>query len=292
MTHQNECGSLIGCVSCIFKTSFRSFFCYNCFCNCLFICIDNGCIVANLTQQRLCDSYLLEFILILLERLNHLVILSTVHQVGRLDNQLFNSVLHGALQCLIHIVDALAVTSLNVVDNDLCGKCTADCPIRECILDGILDTLDIFHTAVVEGSTKADYQDLLVANLILIARIVQARVAGITTKIIWICVLAFYQLLLLVSQGIPCLFGCLALLIRVIGALLYIDVIDQLCHLICRFLIGIGALSCLGLCLRSRLRRGCLAGCTAAAGSKQYGHRNCRCTYNYFFVFSHVFLLV
>ena len=58
------------------------------------------------------------------------------------------------------------------------------------------------------------------------------------------------------------------------------------------FLIGIGALSCLGLCLRSRLRRGCLAGCTAAAGSKQYGHRNCRCTYNYFFVFSHVFLLV
>ena len=61
---------------------------------------------------------------------------------------------------------------------------------------------------------------------------------------------------------------------------------------VCRFLIGIGALSCLGLCLRSRLRRGCLAGCTAAAGSKQYGHRNRRCTYNCFFVFSHVFLLV
>lgn len=111
-----------------------------------------------------------------------------------------------ALQCLIHIVDALAVTSLNVVDNDLCGKC-ADCPIRM-HLDGILDTLDIFSRLSFE-EVPSDYQDLLVANLILIARIVQARVAGITTKIIWICVLAFYQLLLLVSQGIPCLFGCL-----------------------------------------------------------------------------------
>jgi hypothetical protein len=66
----------------------------------------------------------------------------------------------------------LVITRLYMVDDDLSGKCTSYRPIRICFLKGILDSLDILCTAVIEGSTEADYQKLILSDLILISRVV------------------------------------------------------------------------------------------------------------------------
>ena len=66
-----------------------------------------------------------------------------MHQVGGLDDQILHAVGNSALQSLLHVVDLLAVTGLNMVDNDLCGEGAADRPVGICGLDGVLDALDV-----------------------------------------------------------------------------------------------------------------------------------------------------
>ena len=68
----------------------------------------------------------------------------------RLNDQILNTVCYCTLQCLIHVIDLLAVTCLYMVDDDLCGKCSAYRPARIGFLDCILDTFDIRHSAVIE----------------------------------------------------------------------------------------------------------------------------------------------
>ena len=169
--------------------------------------------------------------------------------MGRLYNQLLHTVIHCTLQCLLHIVDFLSVTCLNMVDNDLCGKCSSYRPFRISFLKSIFDSLDILHTAVVERCTEADYEQLLFPDAICISRIIFGCVPGISAKIVWICILTRYQLFLSVCQcipGFPCLF---TLGVRLICSLLNIDCIDQIRHMVCRLLIR-RPLCLLFLCLR------------------------------------------
>ncbi len=89
-----------------------------------------------------------------------------MHQVSRLDNQVLHAIAYGSFQCLIHVVDLLVIAGLYMVDDDLCGEGTSYGPVRICSLQSFLNASDILSTAVVEGSTKAYNQKLILADLV------------------------------------------------------------------------------------------------------------------------------
>ena len=100
-------------------------------------------------------------------------------------------------------------------------------------LQRILDALDILHSAVVEGGAEGDHQQLILADVVLIAAVVLGSIAGVAAKVVRVSLFALDQLLLGIGQGIPCGLGGLTLGIGVIGALLHIDGIDQVCNVLC-----------------------------------------------------------
>ena len=201
--------------------------------NSFLISVDFGSVSANFAQQGLSNGNAFELIRVLVHSFAHFVVLSAVHQVSRLNNQVLNAVGNSAVQSLLHVIDFLAIAGLHMVDDDLCGESAADGPIRVSGLQGILDALDICRAAAVEGGTKADDQQFVFADLIPIAGIVQVGIAGIAAKVVGVSVLAFHQLFLGIGQGVPCLLGSFALGVGVIGALLHIDGIDQVCTFLC-----------------------------------------------------------
>ena len=232
--------------------------------------------------------------------------------MSRLYHQVFNAIVNGTLKSLIHIVDLLVISCLYMVDDDLSGKCSSYRPIRICFLQSILDALDILCTAVVEGSTKAYNQKLVLTDLIAVAGIVFGSVAGVTSEILRACLFTFNQLFLSVSQLIPCFFGCGTVCIGGIGSLLNIDLIDQSCYIIsCCLIVALRAClsgilrCCFGCCLRYSL--GCclcyslaccfcysLSGCLGlslgsiyACGTHHcdggYTHHDCQSFYHFVF---------
>ena len=182
-----------------------------------------------------------------------------MHQVRGLYDKILNAIGNGALQSLIHVVDLLAVSCLNVVNNDLSRESSSYGPVGVRCCNRILNTLDVSNTAVIEGSTKAYYQDLVVTDLILISRIILGSVAGISAEVIRICVLTFYQFLLRIGKCIPRCLCLLTLHIGILRSALNIDSIDQLCDMVSCCLIGCRLI--LGLCLG-----GCFAGCCRFRG--------------------------
>ena len=144
----------------------------------------------------------------------------------RLNDQILNSVCYCTLQCLIHIVNLLTVTRLYMIDNDLCGKSTTYRPARICLLNCILNALDICYTAVIERCTEAYNKNLILSDIILITRIILRCITGISSEIIRICILALDQSLLCVGQLVPCCLCSLTPRIRLVCSLLHIDCID------------------------------------------------------------------
>ena len=199
----------------------------------LLVGVDDGGIAAHLAQQRLGDGDGLELIAVAVHHLHHLVVLRAVHQMGGLDDQILHAVGNSALQSLLHVVDLLAVTGLDMVDDDLCGEGAADRPVGICGLDGVLDALDVRCAAVVERGAEADDQDLLVADVVLVAGVVLRGVAGVAAKVLGACLFALDHLLLSVGQSIPCCLCSLTLSVGVLVALLHIDGIDEICHILC-----------------------------------------------------------
>ena len=194
----------------------------------LLVLVDDGGIAAHLAQQRFGNDDALKLILVVLDGFAHFVVLGTVHQMGGLHDQIFDTVGNGALQRLLHIVDFLAVTRLHMVDDDLGGKGAADAPIGVGCLQGILDVLDVLRAAAVKRRAEADDQQLVLADFIGIAGIIACRIAGIAPEVIGVGVFALDQLLLGIGQGIPRRLGCRALGIGVGGAGLHIDRVDQI----------------------------------------------------------------
>ena len=241
MTHEHECrAGRCG----ILRASESGFFyrlCRNVLRNGRLIGVYAGSILAHFTQKRLRNLDGFDLALILFHGIHQLVVLRTVHQVGRLNHQLLYIVSYRPLQRLIHVIDALAISGQHVVDDDLRGERPANGPVRIRLLNGLLHAAYILGTAVVEGGSEADHQDFLVANLVLVQRIVLGRIPRILAKIIRVRILSLDQFLLILGQRIPGIFGFFALLLRVFRPILHIDGIDFLCHFIRLVLIGFAA---------------------------------------------------
>ena len=145
----------------------------------------------------------------------------------RLYNEVLNAVVYSSLECLINVVDLLSVTCIYVVDDDLCCESSSYRPVRVSFLQSLLDSADVLCTALVEGCTKAYNEKFVLADLILVQRIILRCITCVSSEVIRISELALYLFLLLISQSIPCLLGSFALSISIICILLYVDGIDQ-----------------------------------------------------------------
>ena len=115
--------------------------------------------------------------------------------------------------------------------SSFCGA--ADRPVGVCGLDGVLDALDVRCAAVVEGGAEADDQDLLVADVVLVAGVVLRGVAGVAAKVLGACLFALDHLLLSVGQSVPCCLCSLTLRVGILVALLHIDGVDEVCYVLC-----------------------------------------------------------
>ena len=124
-----------------------------------------------------------------------------------------------------------------MVDDDLSGEGAAHGPIGVGLLQGILNALDVGYAAVVEGGTEGYHQQLLLADLVLVAGIVLGGVAGVQTEVIGAGLLALHQRLLGVGQRVPSGLGGLALGVGLLGALLHVDGVDERGDVVGGFLI-------------------------------------------------------
>ena len=183
-----------------------------------------------------------------------------------------------------------------MVDDDLSGECSSYRPVRICFLQSILNAFDVLCTAVVEGSTKTYNQELVLTDLIAVARIILGSIAGVTSEILRACLFTLNQLFLCVSQLIPGFFGCGAVCIGGIGSLLYIDLVDQSCYVVsCCLIIALG--TCLSGILGSRLgscfcyslscclslRLGSIYACGTHHCDGGYTHHDCQSFYHFVF---------
>ena len=199
--------------------------------------VDDGGIGADLAEHRLCDGDGFKLILVCLDGFAHLVILRTVHQVRRLDDKILHAIGNCTVERLGHVVDLLAVTGLDVVDDDLRGEGAADGPVGVRGLQGVFDALDVGHAAVVEGRAEGDDQQLVFADLVLVAGVIQRGVAGVAAEVLGAGFLALDELLLRVGQRVPRGLGRFALRVGVIGALLHVDGVDERGDVVGGFLI-------------------------------------------------------
>ena len=91
----------------------------------------------------------------------------------RLNDKILDSVVSSSLESLVYVVDLLAVTRIYMIDDDLGSKRSSDRPVRVGLLKRLLNAADVLYAAVVERSTEAYYQKLVLAYIILIERIVK-----------------------------------------------------------------------------------------------------------------------
>ena len=115
-----------------------------------------------------------------------LPILNSRHQMGGLYDKSLYAIVNGPFQGFLYVVDLLAVSSLDMIDDDLGGKGAPYRPVREGFLDGRLDAADGFASGIIVAGAKADDQDLFFTDLILIQRIVQR---GVTCRVVLLVIL-------------------------------------------------------------------------------------------------------
>ena len=156
-------------------------------------------------QKRLSEYHLIEGIRIIADLFYQLIIFQTVHQVGGLYDQILDTVVDGTLQCSIDIVDEDVVPSLHVVDDDVGGEAAADREVRKCLFQIAFDCADGQTAAVVVAGAEAEYQQLVVADVVLIADVIQRSVASVVILVV------VHGFLLRSFRGIFCgiLCGCL-----------------------------------------------------------------------------------
>ena len=150
-------------------------------------------------QERLSDRDLLESIGIISEFVHNIRIFKTAHQVSRLYDQRLNAVIDSTVKRFGKIVDDLIVTALYMVDNDLAGESAADTVLRERIDHRALDRTDRLSAAVIEAGSETYDQQLVLADLIRVQRIVQRSIAGVIVLfILFLSFLAFCSLCLII----------------------------------------------------------------------------------------------
>ena len=149
-------------------------------------------------QKRFGDGYLLKCVRTLCNLIDKISVLQTIHQMGRLNHKSLYAILLCTVKCLGHIIDDLVVTGLYMVNDDLARKCTANGIIRKCLLDRILDCTNGHATVVIVARSEADYHQLILADLILISRIILGSITGIVVLFLFflgLCGLCLSRLL-------------------------------------------------------------------------------------------------
>ena len=107
------------------------------------------------------------------------VVFKAVHQMGGLHIQLLDAVVQGALNGLAEVVDGLIVPQGDVVNDDLGGEAAAHAVAGEGLFHGGLNGADGEAAGIIEAGAEGNHQDLLLADAVLIAGVVQAGIAGI-----------------------------------------------------------------------------------------------------------------
>ena len=192
MSHKYKCCSIFFCcIQTVISCFAYCFFCQN-FSYFFFIFIDNCCITSHFTKQWFCNLYRCKLIFIIFYRFHQFVIFCTMHQMSRLDNQILYTVGNRTFQCLRYIINLLSIAGLHMIDDNLGGKCSSYRPIRICLLQCIFNSLNICHTAVIKGSTKTYYKNLIFTNFILVTGIIFRSIPSVSAKIIRVCIFTLY----------------------------------------------------------------------------------------------------
>ena len=140
--------------------------------------LGHGGVVLIGGQQGRADLDALEVAGIALQLLDQIAVLPAVHQMGGLNQQILHAVGLGPLQGIGHVVDQLAVPAVDVLNDDVGGKAAADGVTGERFLQRVLNGADGGDPVVVVAGAEANHQQLVLANAVLIARLILGGVAG------------------------------------------------------------------------------------------------------------------
>ena len=135
-------------------------------------------------EQRIADDHLLERVGIIRDLSAEFVILNTVHEVSGLYDKVLYTVCYGSVKRLAYVVNFLAVALVNVINNDIGSEPSSYGVTRECCFEVILDGADSQAAAVVEAGSEAEYQQLVVADLVLIPGVIEGSVAGVVVLVV------------------------------------------------------------------------------------------------------------
>ena len=135
-------------------------------------------------EQRRAQGDALKGVGVACEGVRKIVVLKAVHQVGRLHDKGLDPVFDCAVQGLLHIVDELPIAASYMVDDDLARKAAAYAPVGEGGLQRALDPADSQAAAVVVARAEAHDQKLLLADAVLVARVIKGGVAGLIVLIV------------------------------------------------------------------------------------------------------------
>ena len=88
-------------------------------------CIRDGLEIRVTGQQRFADDYLFQKNPLYSASSLTRSLFQTIHQMGRLNDQIFDTVISGAVQRLANVVNHFAIAVLDVVKDDFTGKAAA-----------------------------------------------------------------------------------------------------------------------------------------------------------------------
>ena len=74
-----------------------------------------------------------------------------------------------------------------MVNDDLACETSSNGIVRECVLDGVLDSADCQSAAVIIACTKAYYKKFILADLILISCVIHGSVSCIVVFLVLFC---------------------------------------------------------------------------------------------------------
>ena len=101
---------------------------------------------------------------------------------------LYYEVLYAVCCCSVEgfadVVDLLAVTSVYVVDYDIGGEASSYGVIRERSLEIVLNGADGQAAAVVEAGAEAQHEQLVIADAVLVSRVIEGSVAGVVVLVV------------------------------------------------------------------------------------------------------------
>ena len=102
---------------------------------------------------------------------------------GLYDKVLY-TVCYGSVKRLAYVVNFLAVALVNVINNDIGSEPSSYGVTRECCFEVVFNSADSQAAAVVEAGSEAEYQQLVVADLVLIPGVIEGSVAGVVVLVV------------------------------------------------------------------------------------------------------------